>query len=124
MVAAWAGCILNQDGTLNSPGNPAAQGAPIICATGVGAMTLAGGNAVTTSPVKVFIAGINPKGIAAILGPVAGLPGNVHQISAFVPQLSNYTAPLPVEVAQPLVPVLLEVNGTWSQNWLASSAGK
>ncbi len=75
---AGQGYILNKDGTLNSPGNPASAGDPItICATGVGGMIFNNGYAVTNSAVNVFVGGVYALGIAAVLGPVPGLPGNV-----------------------------------------------
>jgi len=40
---------------------------------------------VTASPVYVYIDGFFADGIAAILGPVSGLPGNVHQIGVYMP---------------------------------------
>jgi uncharacterized protein (TIGR03437 family) len=119
------GYILNQDGTLNSPANPANEGAPItICATGVGPLTFVGGFAVTASPVNVYIDGFYANGIAAILGPVAGLPGNVYQISVFVPQPSQYAASNPNLqgfLMPPSVAVTLEINGAKSQAGLALS---
>jgi uncharacterized protein (TIGR03437 family) len=85
------GYILNADGTLNAPSNPAMEGSKItIYATGVGPMTFSGGFAVTGAPVEVLIDGFLAPGIAAVLGPVAGLPGNVYQISVKVPQPSTY----------------------------------
>ena len=85
------GYILNADGTLNSPSNPAMEGSKItIYATGVGPMTFSGGFAVTGAPVEVLVDGFLAPGIAAVLGPVPGLPGNVYQISVKVPQPSTY----------------------------------
>ena len=85
------GYVLNADGTLNSPSNPAMEGSKItIYATGVGPMTFAGGFAVTGAPVGVLVDGFLAPGIAAVLGPVPGLPGNVYQISVKVPQPSTY----------------------------------
>jgi uncharacterized protein (TIGR03437 family) len=119
------GYILNQDGTLNSPANPANEGAPItICATGVGPVTLDGGFAVTASPVSVYIDGFYADGIAATLGPRAGLPGSVYQISVYVPKPSDYAASNPNLqnfVMPPSVAVTLEVNGAKSQAGLALS---
>jgi uncharacterized protein (TIGR03437 family) len=64
------GYILNADGTLNSPSNPAMEGAKItIYATGVGPMTFSGGFAVTGAPVEALIDGFLAPGIAAVLGP-------------------------------------------------------
>jgi uncharacterized protein (TIGR03437 family) len=80
------GYILNSDGTLNSPANPAALGAAItIFATGAGPYTLSGPYAVTTQTPAVFIDEFYANGIASVLGPVAGLPGNVYQIGVYVP---------------------------------------
>ena len=119
------GYILNQDGTLNSPGNPANEGAPItICATGVGPVTFDGGLAVTASPVSVYIDGFYANGIAATLGPRAGLPGNVYQISVYVPKPADDAASNPNLqnfVMPPSVAVTLEVNGAKSQAGLALS---
>jgi uncharacterized protein (TIGR03437 family) len=87
------GYIVNADGTLNSPTNPALEGSKItIYATGVGPMTFVGPYAVTNSPVEVLIDGFLAPGIAAVVGPVAGLPGSVYQISVYVPQPSLYGA--------------------------------
>jgi hypothetical protein len=63
-----------------------------IYATGVGPMTFVGPYAVTNSPVEVLIDGFLAPGIAAVFGPVAGLPGSVYQISVYVPQPSLYGA--------------------------------
>ncbi|MGA2115132.1 MAG: hypothetical protein ABSH56_10340 [Bryobacteraceae bacterium] len=80
------GYIRNSDGTLNSPSNPAAVGSAInIFATGAGAYTLSGPYAVTALAPSVFVGGFYADGIAAVVGPVAGLPGNVYQISVYVP---------------------------------------
>ena len=80
------GFILNQDGTRNSPGNPAQEGSSItLCATGAGPLTFDHGYAVTATTPDVYIDGFYANGIAAVLGPMAGLPGNVYQISVFVP---------------------------------------
>jgi uncharacterized protein (TIGR03437 family) len=85
------GYILNADGAMNSPSNPAKEGSKItIYATGVGPMTFSGGFAVTGAPVEVLVDGFLAPGIAAVLGPVPGLPGEVYQISVKVPQPSAY----------------------------------
>lgn len=84
------GYILNSDGSLNSPSNPAATGSAItIFAAGQGQYTLSGGYAVTTQTPVVLIEGFYCNGIAAIVGPVDGLPGNVYQLSVFVPDLAT-----------------------------------
>jgi uncharacterized protein (TIGR03437 family) len=98
------GYILNSDGTLNSPSNPAATGSAItIFVAGAGQYTLSGGYAVTAQTPAVFIDGFYANGIAAKIGPVAGLPGSVYQLSVYVPDpatlikndpdLNNFTFP-------------------------------
>jgi uncharacterized protein (TIGR03437 family) len=87
------GYILNSDGTLNSPSNPAAPNSAItILATGAGAFNLAGPYAVTALMPAVFIDGFYADGIAAIVGPVTGLPGNVFQLGVYVPEPSLYAS--------------------------------
>jgi uncharacterized protein (TIGR03437 family) len=117
--------VLNADGTVNSPANPAKAGAAItIYATGAGHITFTNGYAVTDAPAIVAIAGFGAPGIAAVLGPVTGLPGDVYQISVYVPDpaafasgnpnLANYTFP-------PMSPLSIQVNGGASQGgvWIA-----
>jgi uncharacterized protein (TIGR03437 family) len=83
---AGQGYILNADGTLNSPSNPAATGSAItIFAAGAGEYTLSNGYAVTAQTPAVFIDGFYANGIAAKIGPAPGLPGNVYQLSVYVP---------------------------------------
>jgi uncharacterized protein (TIGR03437 family) len=80
------GYILNSNGSLNSPANPATAGSAItIFAAGAGPLTLDNGYAVTALPPSVFIDGFYANGIAAVSGPVAGLPGNVYQIGVYIP---------------------------------------
>lgn len=60
------GYILNKDGTLNSPANPASPGDPIaIFATGIGPLSYVQGYAVSQYPVFVDIDGILCNGIAS-----------------------------------------------------------
>jgi uncharacterized protein (TIGR03437 family) len=90
------GYILNADGTLNSPANPATTGSAItIFAAGVGAFTLNNGYADTALAPSVFIDGFYANGIAAVMKPVEGLPGNVYQIGVFVPDPSAFAAQNP-----------------------------
>lgn len=80
------GYILNADGTPNTPANPAVPGSAItIFAAGAGSYTLSSGYAVTSLAPSVFVDGFYCNGIAAIIGPVNGLPGNVYQLSVYVP---------------------------------------
>jgi len=93
------GYILNSDGTLNSPSNPAAPGSAItILATGVGAYTLSGPYAVTALMAAVFVDDFYANGIAAVMTPVAGLPGNVYQIGVVVPSPGGIVMPSQVRV--------------------------
>ena len=119
------GYILNKDGTLNTPSNPASPGDPItIFATGVGPVSFTQGYAVTQYLVNVFIDGFFCNGIAAVMRPVQGLPGNVYQISVFVPNpavlaqndpdLKNFKFP-------PLVGITMQIDGVYSQNGIAIS---
>jgi uncharacterized protein (TIGR03437 family) len=121
------GYILNNDGTLNSPTNPAAPGEAIsVFATGVGPVSYVQGYAVSQYPVDVYIDQINCNGIEAFMGPVAGLPGNVYQIQVYVPVLAK------LRVAQPYLPpsfpplalLNMVVNGVASQNGIAISVSQ
>jgi uncharacterized protein (TIGR03437 family) len=117
------GYILNQDGTLNSPSNPAAPGEKItIFATGVGPMTFTQCCAVTEYPVNVFIDGVYCDGVSAIVGQVTGLPGSVYQITVYVPNpavlFPNSNPPF---VFPPLDGVGMQVNGASSQPGIAIS---
>ena len=90
------GYILNSDGTLNSPANPASPGSPItIFASGVGSFTLNDGFAVTAQPPAVFIDAFYAYGIVAEEGPVDGFPGNVYRIKVFVPNPATLASPNP-----------------------------
>ncbi len=118
------GYILNKDGTLNSPSNPAAPGDPInIFATGVGPVSFEQGYAVSQYPVNVYIDQINCNGIEAFMGPAAGLPGNVYQIQVYVPVLADLRVANPYLPPNfpPLVLLNMVVNGVASQNGIAIS---
>jgi len=119
------GYILNQDGTLNSPTHPADYGERItIFATGVGPLTFDNGYAVTSTPVIAQIDGFYCPGVAAVNGPVAGLPGEVYQLTVYVPthaqiasvnpDLANFK--LPAESS-----MVLRIGSGSSQNWLSIS---
>ena len=83
---AGQGYILNSDGTLNSSANPAPVGSAItILIDGAGPLTFTDGYAVAPQAPAVFVDGFYCNGIAARLGPVAGLPGKVYQLSVYVP---------------------------------------
>ena len=119
------GYILNKDGSLNSPSSPAAPGDKItIYATGVGPVSFTNGYAVTQYPADLYIDGFHCDGLAAVMGPVSGLPGAVYQLTVIVPNpatmaasnpnLSNFTFP-------PQVGVVLQIHGASSQNGLSIS---
>jgi uncharacterized protein (TIGR03437 family) len=108
------GYILNKDGTLNTPANPAAPGDKItIMATAVGPVSFTQGYAVTQFPVNVFIDGVYCDGVAATMGPVSGLPGAVFAITVYLP---NPGFKLP-----PLVSVVMQIDGVSSQPGIAIS---
>ncbi len=119
------GFILNSDGTVNSPSNPALEGSKVtIFATGVGALTFNQGYAVTASSVAVTIDGFWANGIAATFAPVAGLPGNVYQVSVYVPQpslLASQNSNLSGFHLPPQSPVVLNIGGAKSQTGLTIS---
>lgn len=117
------GYIVNKDGTLNSPSNPARPGDKItIFATGVGPMTFTQCCAVTDFPVNVFIDRIYCDGVAAINGPVSGLPGNVYQITVYVPDPAVvFAGRNPAFTFPPLSPLTLQINGVSSPDGIMIS---
>jgi uncharacterized protein (TIGR03437 family) len=102
-TGAGQGYILNADGTLNSHSNPATAGDPItIFATGVGEISTVNGYAVTALLVSAFINGEYADGIAAFVKQAPSLPGNIYELSVFVPPLnfaSDYPLPAQVPIA-------------------------
>ncbi len=134
---AGQGYILNSDGSLNSPANPASPGSAItILAAGPGQYTLSDGYAVTGLSPAVFIDGFYCNGIAATIGPVNGLPGNVYQISVYVPDpaalvesnpdLKNFMFPAQSAVQLvmgPVNPLNFANSGMISQNGIFINIG-
>ncbi len=122
------GYILNQDGTLNSPSNPASQGDRItIYVTGVGPVSFTDGYAVTALSGSTFIDGFYCNGVAAVMGPVAGFPGSVYQLTVYVPTIASLVANNPDLknfVFPPLVGLILRIGGTSSQDGLSISIGQ
>jgi uncharacterized protein (TIGR03437 family) len=119
------GYILNKDGTLNTPSNPAATGDRItIFATGVGPVSFTQGYAVTQFPVDIYIDGFYANGVSAVMTPVDGLPGSVYQITVLVPKPSDLAANNP-DLKNfrfpPLVGLIMRINGVNSQNGIALS---
>jgi uncharacterized protein (TIGR03437 family) len=112
------GYIFNFDGTLNTSSNPARPGDRItIYATGVGPLSFTDGYAVTQYPANVFIDGYYCDGVAALLGAIPGFPGEVYQLTVYVPDPPNFTFPL-------LSPVILQMNGVSSQYGIAISVAQ
>lgn len=119
------GYILNKDGTLNTPSNPAAPGDPItVYATGVGPVSFSGGYAVSQYPVDVFVDDFFCYGVAAVMGPVSGFPGSVYQITVYAPNPATLVANNPdLKNFQfpPTVGITMQVNGVSSQIGVALS---
>ena len=117
------GYILNKDGTLNTPANPAAPGDRItIFATGVGPVSFTDGYAVTEFPASVFVDGVYCDGVAAVMGPLSGFPGNVYRIIVNVPNPAVlFATSNPGFTFPPLVSVLMEIDGIRSQAGITMS---
>jgi uncharacterized protein (TIGR03437 family) len=120
--------ILNADGTVNTPSNPAKEGEQItLFATGVGHMTFDHGYAVTDFPVIVAIDGFGAPGIGASYGPVDGFPGDVYQLSVYVPRPADFAAGNPNLKdfkMPPTAPITLTLNGITSQLGVSLSIGQ
>jgi len=119
------GYILNQDGSVNTPANPTHPGDRItMFATGVGPVSFIGIYAVARFTPAAYIDGFYCDGVAASMGPVAGFPGDVYQLTVYVPHpqamaagnpnLANYSFPA-------LSSLVLSIDGVRSQNGLAIS---
>jgi uncharacterized protein (TIGR03437 family) len=110
------GWILNQDGTPNSPSDPAAEGSIItIFATGVG---------LNIQSVAVYIDGFYANGVDSRIGAVPGLPGDVYQVRVYVPIPADLVAQNPNLqgfVYPPQVPISLVIDGIPSQGGIALS---
>ncbi|HLW76718.1 MAG TPA: IPT/TIG domain-containing protein, partial [Bryobacteraceae bacterium] len=122
------GYILNQDGTMNSQGNPAAPGSRItLFATGAGSVSLTDGYAVTGSSSNVFIDGFYCDGVAAVMANVAGLPGPVYELTVIVPtsaQIAAINPDLKNFIFPPQSALVLKIAGANSQNWIAIWIGQ
>ena len=122
------GYILNQNGTRNTPANPAKPGDQItIFATGAGPVSSTGGFAMTASPPGVSIDGFSCNNVSAVVGPVAGLPGSVYQLTVIVPNPAGMAAQNPFLlgfVFPPLVGITLQIAGATSQFGLSISIGQ
>jgi uncharacterized protein (TIGR03437 family) len=122
------GYILNQDGTLNTPANPAAPGDRItIYITGVGPVSFTDGYAVTASAGSVFVDGFYCNGVAAVMGPVAGFPGNVYQMTVYIPTIASLVGNNPDLknfVFPSLDSLVFRIAGGSSQTGVAISIGQ
>jgi uncharacterized protein (TIGR03437 family) len=111
--------VVNKDGTRNSPANPALEGDEVtILATGVGPLSFDHGYAVTSTPIVVAVDGFYANGIAAVLSPVDDLPGDIYQISVYVPRPSDFADQNPGLkgfVMPPQSPVTITIDGATSQ---------
>jgi uncharacterized protein (TIGR03437 family) len=119
------GYIVNEGGSLNGRDHPAHPGERItIFATGIGPVTFDQGYAVTASPVAVFIEIFYARGVAAVMRAFEGFPGEVYQLTVYVPTYEELVAANP-DLATfrypPQVGVVLTVAGRSSQNGLAIS---
>jgi uncharacterized protein (TIGR03437 family) len=118
------GYILNADGTLNTPANPAKPGSQItVFATGVGLLSFAGSYAVAQYLPAVFLDGFYLDGVAATFGPVQGFAGQVYQLTVTIPTLASVSAAYGLQnfTFPPQSSVVLESNGASSQIGLAVS---
>jgi uncharacterized protein (TIGR03437 family) len=121
------GYILNQNGSVNSPSNPAYPGDRItIFATGVGPVSFTDGYAVAQFLPAVFIDTFYCDGVAAYMGPLTGFPGDVYQLTVYVPNPAALEASYP-NLGNFAFPsqssLILEMNGVESQTGLAISIG-
>ncbi len=119
------GYIMNQDGSMNTPANPARPGDKVtIYATGVGPVSFTNGYAMSQFPADAYIDGFHCDGLAAVMGPVAGLPGAVYQLTVYVPNPATMVAANPNLLNfqfPPQVGVVLQMDQASSQNGLAIS---
>ncbi len=119
---AGQGAILNQDGSVNSAGNPAAAGSIItLWATGAGQLSPPGiDGAVTTSdslPVPVLPVTAQIGGQAATVLYAGGAPGIVAGVIQVNLRVPRGTA------AGAAVPLVLSVGGSTSQSGLTVAIG-
>jgi uncharacterized protein (TIGR03437 family) len=116
------GLILNADGTVNSPTNPAAPGSAILVfATGCGQTSPPGQDGAlsppTAPPVTLLSVSAQIGGQPAPVLSAAGVPGALQGIIQAQVQIPDQTAP------GPAVPVALAVGGRSSQAGLLVAVG-
>jgi uncharacterized protein (TIGR03437 family) len=119
------GYILNEDGTLNAPEHPAHIGEKItMFATGAGALTFTNGYAVASAIPAVTIDGFYCPGVAAKFGPAVGFPGDVYQLTVYVPDPAALSAGNPNLAGfrfPPQNPLVLRIGSGQSQSFLSIS---
>ena len=100
--------VFHEDGSLNSPDNPAAPDSIIaIACNGVGRVTFDGDYAVAAAPVSVYVDGFYANGVDAHMVQLPGIPGDTYLIRVRVPNPPIEGFKLP-----PLVSLTLNVGGT------------
>ena len=83
VVGASQGAILNQNGTLNAPENPAKRGETIVIyCTGLGAVNRVGSFDVAVTPVTVTVSGSTLR--PSFAGQAPGFPG-LYQVNVVLP---------------------------------------
>jgi uncharacterized protein (TIGR03437 family) len=83
VVGSGQGAILNQNGVLNAPDNPAKRGDTIVIyCTGLGAVNRMGSFDAAAIPVFVTVSGITLR--SAFAGPAPGFPG-LYQVNVLIP---------------------------------------
>ena len=110
--------VFHEDGTLNSPGNPAAPGSIIaVACNGVGRVTFDGDYAVAATPVSVYVDGFYADGVDAHMVQLPGIPGDTYVIRVYVPnpRIPGFKMP-------PLVSLTLNIGGTANASGILSQA--
>jgi uncharacterized protein (TIGR03437 family) len=110
--------VFHEDGSLNSPDNPAAPGSIIaIACNGVGRITFDGDYAVAERPVSVYVDGFYANGVDAHMAQIPGIPGDTYVIRVYVPvpKIDGFKMP-------PLVSLTLNVGGTSNVSGILSQA--
>jgi hypothetical protein len=69
----------------------------------------------------VFIDGFYASGVAAVMGPVAGFPGSVYQITVYVPNFADTNPDVKNSTFPTVLGLVLQIAGGSSQNGLSIS---
>jgi uncharacterized protein (TIGR03437 family) len=108
--------VFHEDGSLNSPANPAAPGSVIaIACNGIGPVKLVGEYAVAENTVSVYVDGFYAIGVDAHMMQLPGVPGETYVIRVRVPdpQIAGFKMP-------PFVSLTLNVGGVSNASGLLS----